>query len=204
MNRGTRLVPRVSKARGAKKSPASRTHRKFRTSDAAAAPDWEDMNTFTFESSWDQIKGKLRHQFSQLTADDVNFVEGKGEELLGRLQAKLHMGEARLHTVLHTLQDEVDGASGTVRGKLDSVKAAASHMADDFKGKAAEVVGELKHAASARAEEFKGQAGEAYDHARQRARTLHEDAEEYVRQQPRKSLLTAVAVGFVAGLLLRH
>jgi ElaB/YqjD/DUF883 family membrane-anchored ribosome-binding protein len=198
------LVPRVSKARRAKKSPASRTHRKFRTSDAAAAPDWENMNTFTFESSWDQIKGKLRHQFSHLTDDDVNFVEGKGEELLARLRSKLQMGDARLKTLLHTLQDEIDEAGGTVRGKFDSVKAAASHMADDLKGKAAEVVDELKHAASARAGECKGQAGEAYDHARQRARTLHEDAEEYVRQQPRKSLLTAVAVGFVAGLLLRH
>ncbi len=162
------------------------------------------MNTFAFESSWHQIKGKLRQQFSQLTDDDVNFVEGKGEELLGRLQSKLHMGDARLNTVLHTLQDEIDEARGTVHGKFDSVKAAASHMADDLKGKAAEVVDELKHAASARAEEFKGEAGEAYDHARLRARTLHEDAEDYVRQKPRESLLTAVAVGFVAGLLLRR
>ena len=162
------------------------------------------MNTFAFESSWHQIKGKLRQQFSQLTDDDVNFVEGKGEELLGRLQSKLHMGDARLNTLLHKLQEELDGSNGTVRDKFESVKAAASHMADDLKGKAAEVVDELKHAASARAEEFKGQAGEAYDHARQRARTLHEDAEEYVRQKPRESLITAVAAGFVAGLLLRR
>jgi ElaB/YqjD/DUF883 family membrane-anchored ribosome-binding protein len=162
------------------------------------------MNTFAFDSSWNQIKGKLRQQFSQLTDDDVNLVEGKGEELLGRLEAKLHMGDARLNTLLHKLQEELDESSGTVRGTIESVKAAASHVADDLKGKAAEVVDDLKHAASAKAEEFKGQAGEAYDHARQKARTLHEDAEEYVRQKPRESLFTAVAVGFVAGLLLRR
>ena len=162
------------------------------------------MNTFAFDSSWNQIKGKLRQHFDQLTDDDVQFVEGKGEELIGRLKSKLHMGDARLNTLLHTLQDEPDESSGTVRDKFESVKADASHMADDLKGKAAEVVDELKHAASARVEEFKGQAGEAYEHARQRARTLHEEAEEYVRQKPRESLLSAVAAGFVAGLLLRR
>ena len=66
------------------------------------------------------------------------------------------------------------------------------------------MVDDLKHAASAKAEEFKGQAGEAYDQARQKARTLHEDAEEYVREKPRQALMTALAAGFVAGLLIRH
>ncbi len=162
------------------------------------------MTTFAFDGSWNQIKGKLRQQFGQLTDDDVNFSEGKGEELLGRLQSKLGMGEARLNTLLHKLQEEVDQAQGTIRGTIESAKAAASQAVGDFKDKANDAVEGLKHAASARAEEFKGQAGEAYDHAMQKARTLHEDAEEYVRQKPRESLLTAVAVGFVAGLLIRR
>ena len=165
---------------------------------------FEGMNTFAFDSSWHQLKGKLRQQFGQLTDDDVDFVEGKGEELLGRLQAKLHMSDARLNTVLHKLQEELDEAAGTVRGRIESVKAAAGLTVGDLKHKATDVVEDLKHAASAKAEEFKGQAGEAYDHARQRARTLHEDAEEYVRHKPRESLVTALAVGFVAGLLLRR
>lgn len=162
------------------------------------------MTTFAFDSSWNQIKGKLRQQYGQLTDDDVQFVEGKGEEVLGRLQSKLGMGAGEIDGMLGKLKAEVAESGSTVRGRIDSAKAAASHLADDLKGKAAEVVDDLKHAASARAGEFKGQAGEAYDHARQRARTLHEDAEEYVRQQPRESLFTAVAVGFVLGLLLRR
>ena len=162
------------------------------------------MTTFAFDSSWNQIKGKLRQQFGQLTDDDVSFAEGKGEELLGRLQSKLGMGEARLNTLLHKLQEEVDESQGTIRGTIESAKAAASQAVGDFKDKASDAVEDLKHAASAKAQEFKGQAGEAYDHAKQRARTLHEDAEEYVRQKPRESLFTAVAVGFVAGLLIRR
>lgn len=178
-------------------------HWKICTSADETAPDFKNMTTFVFDSSWNQIKGKLRQQYGQLTDDDVQFVEGKGEEILGRLQSKLGLGTGELDGMLRKLKAEL-AESGTVRGRIDSAKTAASHLADDLKGKAAEVVDDLKHAASARAGEFKGQAGEAYDHARQKARTLHEDAEEYVRQQPRESLFTAVAVGFVLGLLLRR
>ena len=162
------------------------------------------MNTFVFDSSWNQLKGKLRQQFSQLTDDDVNFVEGKGEELLGRLQSKLHLSEARLNTVLHKLQDEIDESAGTVRGRIESVQTAAGLAIGDLKHKATDVVDDIKHAASAKAEEFKGQAEEAYEQARQKARTLHEDAEDYVRQKPREALFSAIAVGFVVGLLLRR
>lgn len=162
------------------------------------------MNTFTFDGSWNQIKGKLRQQFGQLTDDDLDFAEGKGEELIGRLQSKLGLGADQLDELLNKLKGELDQSGDSVRGKAEAFKASASQVASDLKGKAADVVDDLKHAASAKAEDFKGQAGEAYDQARQKARTLHQDTEEYVRQQPRHALLTALAAGFVAGLLLRR
>ena len=36
-----------------------------------------------------EIKGKLRQQHGQLTDDDLAFAEGKEEELLGRIQARI-------------------------------------------------------------------------------------------------------------------
>jgi len=162
------------------------------------------MTTFAIDASWNQIKGKLQQRFAQLTDDDLLFVEGKGDELLGRLQSKLGMGAEEVDALLHRMKGELAEATAAGTGAIGSVKAAAGQFADDFKGKATEVVDDLKHAASVKAEEFKGQAGEAYNQARQKARTLHEDAEEYVRQKPREVLLTAIAAGFVAGLLLRR
>ena len=38
---------------------------------------------------WHEIKGKLKQKYATLTDDDLAFVEGKDEELLGRLQQKL-------------------------------------------------------------------------------------------------------------------
>ena len=162
------------------------------------------MTTFAIDGSWNQIKGRLQQQFGQLTDDDVLFVEGKGDELLGRLQSKLGMGADALDDLLNELKEEVSDASDQGREGVNSMKAAAGRLADDFKGKASEAIDDLKHAVSAKVDEFKGQTGEVYDQTWQKARTLHEDAEAYIRQNPRQALLTAIAAGFVAGLLIRR
>jgi len=47
------------------------------------------MNTLKFKGSWNEAKGKFKQKYGQLTDDDLTFVEGKDDELLGRLQQKL-------------------------------------------------------------------------------------------------------------------
>jgi len=47
------------------------------------------MNKLQFKGSWNEIKGKLKQQYGNLTDDDLVFAEGKNDELLGRLQKKL-------------------------------------------------------------------------------------------------------------------
>ena len=41
------------------------------------------------KGSWNEVKGKLKQKYGQLTDDDLTFAEGKEEELLGRLQKRL-------------------------------------------------------------------------------------------------------------------
>lgn len=47
------------------------------------------MNKLTFKGEWNEVKGKIKQKYAQLTDDDLKFVEGKDDELLGRLQTKL-------------------------------------------------------------------------------------------------------------------
>ena len=49
----------------------------------------ESMNKFQIKGNWNEIKGKLKQKYAQLTDDDLTFAEGKEEELLGRLQKRL-------------------------------------------------------------------------------------------------------------------
>jgi Uncharacterized conserved protein len=39
---------------------------------------------------------------------------------------------------------------------------------------------------------------------KQRLRTLREDGEDYVRENPMKAVMTALGIGFVLGMIFRH
>jgi len=44
------------------------------------------MNKLEIKGSWNEVKGKLKQKYAHLTDNDLLFVEGKEDELLGRLQ----------------------------------------------------------------------------------------------------------------------
>ncbi len=58
------------------------------------------MNTFTMKGNWNEIAGKLKQQFADLTDDDLLLKKGKEEELLGRLQQKLGKTKDELRKVI--------------------------------------------------------------------------------------------------------
>ncbi|RIY05444.1 general stress protein CsbD [Hymenobacter rubripertinctus] len=41
------------------------------------------------QGDWSQLKTKLQQAYTHLTDEDLTYVEGKGHELVSRLQAKL-------------------------------------------------------------------------------------------------------------------
>jgi len=47
------------------------------------------MTNLQFKGSWNEVKGKLKQKYGQLTDNDLAFAEGKDDELLGRLEKKL-------------------------------------------------------------------------------------------------------------------
>jgi uncharacterized protein YjbJ (UPF0337 family) len=61
------------------------------------------MNKLQIKGSWNEIKGKLKQQFGNLTDNDLTFAEGKEDELLGRLQKKLGKSKEELRVMLEKL-----------------------------------------------------------------------------------------------------
>ncbi len=47
------------------------------------------MEKLKVKGSWNEMKGKLKQKYGDLTDDDLTFAEGKEDELYGRLQQKL-------------------------------------------------------------------------------------------------------------------
>ena len=46
------------------------------------------MSTLTVKGNWNIAKGRLKQKFAQLTNDDLQFAEGKEDELVGRIQKR--------------------------------------------------------------------------------------------------------------------
>jgi len=51
------------------------------------------MNTLEIKGDWNIVKGKLKQKWATLTDDDLQYVEGMQEVLLGRIQKRT--GETR-------------------------------------------------------------------------------------------------------------
>jgi len=61
------------------------------------------MTNLQLKGNWNELKGKLKQKYGQLTDDDLRFSEGKEDELLGRLQKKLGKSKEELRTEIESL-----------------------------------------------------------------------------------------------------
>ncbi len=51
------------------------------------------MTTLEIKGDWNITKGKLKQKWAKLTDDDLQYVEGQAEEVVGRIQKRT--GETR-------------------------------------------------------------------------------------------------------------
>lgn len=54
------------------------------------------MDKLEWQGRWNEIKGKVKQAYGDLTDDDLKHEEGKDDELLGRIQAKTGKGRDEL------------------------------------------------------------------------------------------------------------
>ncbi len=47
------------------------------------------MDKHQIKGTWNEMKGKIKQKYGQLTDDDLTYAEGKEDEMYGRLQQKL-------------------------------------------------------------------------------------------------------------------
>ncbi len=77
--------------------------------------------------------------------------------------------------------------------RLESSRTHARQAADDLRSAATEMAGE-----------YRGKAEQVWEDAQSRARTLQDDGEQYVRENPVKAVCTALGIGFVLGVIFRR
>lgn len=58
------------------------------------------------KGNWNELKGKLKEKFAILTDNDLLYIEGKEDQLLGRLEKKLGKSKDELSDTIEKLQSQ--------------------------------------------------------------------------------------------------
>jgi len=57
-------------------------------------------NITELKGNWNEQKGRLKQKFANLTDNDLLFLDGKKNEMLGKLQIKLGKTKEELHKII--------------------------------------------------------------------------------------------------------
>jgi len=59
--------------------------------------------TDRIKGEWNQVKGKVKQQYAELTDDDLKMVEGKRDELIGKIQEKTGKAKSEVTSFIDSL-----------------------------------------------------------------------------------------------------
>jgi uncharacterized protein YjbJ (UPF0337 family) len=131
------------------------------------------VNEQTLQGHWNEIKGKLREKWGELSNHDVERFSGDVDRLVGLIQKKTGAAREAIEEYLEEISS--DGAS--------VVERVAEHVRKGV------------HEAAATVQES---SEDALEYVRQG----YDDAKEMVRQRPSESVVMCFGLGIVAGLLV--
>lgn len=61
------------------------------------------MDKLEIKGKWNEIKGRVKQKFAELTEDDLSYAEGQEDEFLGKLQSKLGKSRSEIVKYLNSL-----------------------------------------------------------------------------------------------------
>jgi len=130
-------------------------------------------NRQILQGSWNEVQGKIREKWGQLTDDDLQNVKGNVDQLVGLIQRKT--GEARKSIESYIDEISADGANlagRTLEGAREFTNQAATAVRD------------------------------GYENVADGLRDRYADAERMIQERPATSAAVALGAGVFLGLML--
>ena len=131
------------------------------------------MNQQILEGNWNEIKGKLRQKWGQLSDDDLPQIRGDAEQIIGAIQRKT--GEGR-EAIEQYLQEISGSAASAISTAATTVRDYAQHASET-----------VQHTARQAADQV---------------RAGYNEAGRFVRDRPGESLLVCFGVCLIAGVVI--
>jgi uncharacterized protein YjbJ (UPF0337 family) len=130
------------------------------------------INQTTLKGNWNEIKGKLRSRWGQLTNDDVQNFNGNVDQLVGLIERKT--GETR--TAVEDFLNELTArGSASIGGAVEDARVYVQDAAQRIQDGSRQAMDSL--------------------------RDNYQEAEELVRRNPRESAAICFGIGCFVGLL---
>ena len=145
--------------------------------------DWNRI-----EGDWKRLKGNAKEQWGRLTDDDLAAINGRREQLEGKLQERYGYAKDRIKREIDDWASEVRTIARKVANDAN-LSSEVDAIRDDVQ-KLAATIGDVA----------KRQAGRAQDGAVEATHT----AENYIRQYPLQAVAIAAGLGFLYGLFTRR
>ena len=131
------------------------------------------MNQQTLDGNWNEIKGKVREKWGQLTDSDLPQRQGDLQQLVGIIQRKTGDGRASIEKFLQQMSGSAASAMGTA---AETIRDYAQHASES-----------VQHTAKQAADQVRAGYGEA---------------ERFVRNRPGESLLVCFGLGLITGVVI--
>jgi uncharacterized protein YjbJ (UPF0337 family) len=138
------------------------------------------INQQVLQGNWNEIKGKIRSKWGQLTNDDVKSFDGNVDQLLGLIQKKTGEGRESVERFLNEVT--ANGSSSVAH--------------------AAETVRDYAHQAGATIQEGARHASDAVHDGLESLSHGYDEAEEMVRRRPGESAAVCFGAGMLTGLVV--
>lgn len=99
------VIPALSLAFvSCEKSPSAAAREEVRKDQERVAEAVTDSpGRLKVKGNWNEMKGKLKQKYADLTDDDLLYAEGKEDELYGRLQQRLGKTREEVDRILNEL-----------------------------------------------------------------------------------------------------
>jgi uncharacterized protein YjbJ (UPF0337 family) len=62
------------------------------------------MDKLKIKGIWNELKGKLKQEYAELTDNDLQYAEGKEDELLGKIQQKVGETKEQINNKINSFQ----------------------------------------------------------------------------------------------------